>query len=155
MERQLRSWKVFLIRDAYFLFEIVVYVFATVFVLVNLCFGCSACGDCDAFLISQRQIASISDAITALSRSHHQQWGRDDSRRKESIKLRSRRWGLEEPFALSEGGKKVEKLSPHMAWASSVDGTILEIESHLLIDWVEGDAGLWLAKDNEDYKVRK
>ena len=93
MERQLRSWKVFLIRDAYCLFAIVVYVLATVFVLVNLCFGCAACGDCDAFLISERQIASISDAITALSRSHHQQWGRDDSRRKESIKLRSRRWG--------------------------------------------------------------
>ena len=78
-------------RDAYCLFAIVIYVLATVFVLVNLCFGCAACGDCDAFLISERQIASISDAITALSRSHHQQWGRDDSRRKESIKLRSRR----------------------------------------------------------------
>ena len=42
-----------------------------------------------------------------------------------------------------------------MAWASSVDGTILEIKSHLLIDWVEGDADLWLAKDKEDDKVRK
>ena len=148
MERQLRSWKVFLIRDAYCLFAIVVYVLATVFVLVNLCFGCAACGDCDAFLISERQIASISDAITALSRSHHQQWGRDDSRRKESIKLRSRRWGAFCTFRGRQKGWKVVTTYGRL-------GTILEIKSHLLIDWVEGDADLWLAKDKEDYKVRK
>ena len=63
---------------------------------------CGGCGDCDAFLISGRQIGSISDAITALSRSHHQQWGQDDSR-KESIKLRSRCCG---PFCTFQLGSQ-------------------------------------------------
>ena len=78
---------------------------------------CGCCGDCDAFLISGRQIGSISDAITALSRSHHQQWGQDDSR-KESIKLRSRCCGPFCTFQLGDqegtkrgpgGSKKGEK----------------------------------------------
>ena len=76
------------------------------------------CGDCDAFLISRRRIAPISDAITALSRSHHQQWGQDDSSRKESIKVKesSLRTLLHIPQG-TRGAKRVKSLSPHMAAA--------------------------------------